>query len=150
MNESYKIWKLTWSHSFLMAPRLPKLAVFQSCFSFSLLPPWINTAKNKISSGRHNNFYSMKGSMHRLTMFETDNSNFSLDWQERYSWKWNKKTWALKNSTVHCVKCRNFTKLHGVQILWKGAVSVEFRAIRLSTKFSHHEIRRNYGILHSG
>ena len=31
---------------------------------------------------------------------------------------------------MHCVKCCNFTQFHGVEILWKGTVSSEFRAIR--------------------
>ena len=30
----------------------------------------------------------------------------------------------------HCVKFRNFTQFPGVEILWKGAVSVQFWAIR--------------------
>ena len=37
-----------------------------------------------------------------------------------------------------------------MEILWKGAVSPEtMRKLCLSTKFPHHEIRWNYGILRS-
>ena len=32
------------------------------------------------------------------------------------------------NINIHCKKYRNFTKLPGVKILWKGAVSAKFRA----------------------
>ena len=50
----------------------------------------------------------------------------------------------------------NSTYFHGVNILWKGTVSAEFRANRpklcgncFSTKFIYREIRWNYGILRS-
>ena len=33
--------------------------------------------------------------------------------------------------TFHCIKCQNSPNLPRVEILWKRAVSVEFRAIRL-------------------
>ena len=51
----------------------------------------------------------------------------------------------------HCVKYRNFTWFHDVEILWKGiGDSLEtMRRLRLSTKFPHHEIRWNYDILRS-
>ena len=37
-----------------------------------------------------------------------------------------------------------------MEIFWEGTVSAEFRANRLSAKFPHQEIRRNYGILRGG
>ena len=37
---------------------------------------------------------------------------------------------AFKANKRHCIKYRNFNKFPGVEILWKGIVSAEFRANR--------------------
>ena len=44
------------------------------------------------------------------------------------------------HQACHYIKCRNFTKFHGMEILCKGTVS---------WKFPHPEIRWNYDIFHN-
>ena len=56
--------------------------------------------------------------------------------------------WASGN--IYCIKLCNFNELSGVEILWKGTVSAEFRNFSfVSTKFLPQEIMWNYGILRS-
>ena len=74
---------------------------------------------------------------------------------------------SIVDYVIHCVKYRNFPQFPGVEILRKGTVSAQFRAIRysfhivsgdssetmrklcLSSKFPHQEVRGNFGILRS-
>ena len=68
--------------------------------------------------------------------------------------KYEKLINSLLYNALCCVKYRNFTQFHGVRhSLWKGTVSGDstetMRKLCLSTKFPHHEIMWNYGILRS-
>ena len=69
--------------------------------------------------------------------------------------KYEKLINSLLYNALCCVKYHNFTQFHGVRhSLWKGTVSGDstetMRKLCLSTKFPHHEIMWNYGILRSG
>ena len=56
-------------------------------------------------------------------------------------------TQHFSSLNLHYIKYRNFNLFFDVEILWKHAVSAEFKAD--CTKFLHHEIRWSFSISHS-